>query len=327
MPVLHCVGPAIILRRAWRQFLSKKRKETWVPMRTMELRKALEATENRDELVMRRPSAPVLLPAHMDLLCQTSPAPAVSPEPAVFLHGPARGPADVQVVWRADLPQETEAALDAVEVCPPSAAEAIALPAWAVRRWLSGSPQANLSDLEGAPEPEAQEKLSPKRVLCWRGADDSEFIRVQDIRPGMMIVVPSDSGGCDQWGWNPDSTSPVTDIGDAVKRLMRRPVLRIGLQLAEQWGYADLAARLRERDLTRDEAVETLRGAVLPEGPVREIVNELLAAGRRCRFVTELAVVANGYFDQSSARSAHIGEEKLLSEHLERCEQATIRAL
>src|SRR5207253_8338556 len=52
--------------------------------------------------------APVMLPAHVDIWCQTSPTPAPDPDVALFLHGPKSGPAEVQIVWRADLPDELD---------------------------------------------------------------------------------------------------------------------------------------------------------------------------------------------------------------------------
>ena len=47
--------------------------------------------------------APVMMPAHVDDWVQTTVAPEPDPEPALFLHGPRSGPADVSVVWRADV--------------------------------------------------------------------------------------------------------------------------------------------------------------------------------------------------------------------------------
>ena len=39
-----------------------------------------------------------------------------------------------------------------------------------------------------------------------------ESVQPQDIRPGDVIVVPSDRGLLDEFGWNPDATSPVFDM-------------------------------------------------------------------------------------------------------------------
>jgi CRISPR-associated endonuclease/helicase Cas3 len=88
------------------------------------------------------PNAPVLLPAYLDCLVQTAPAPCPDPGVSVFLHGVDRGVADVQVLWRADLnPQEVDEDtwIAAVSLCPPTAAEAVSVPLHTVREWLAGS--------------------------------------------------------------------------------------------------------------------------------------------------------------------------------------------
>ena len=292
-----------------------KEKETFVRMGAAELRQALKAAENRYEMTLSRPDAPVLMPAHMDLLCQTSPVPAVSPDPAIFLHGPGSGPPDVQVIWRADcLVEDQDKCVASVEVCPPSAAEAIALPLWAVKRWLSGeSGSGELADLEMSAEPDAEPGQAEKKMLWWKGADESRVIEAKSIRPGMTIVVPSTYGGCDEWGWNPASVAAVKDIGDKVKLLMKRPVLRIGAELAEQWGYAELAAQLRDEDADWREA---LAKASVVDHEIGKIVLELR---RSAKLVPELALVGQMVFDQGSARSSHTGAERLLTDHLRDC--------
>ncbi|NKC10926.1 MAG: type I-U CRISPR-associated helicase/endonuclease Cas3 [Gammaproteobacteria bacterium] len=72
--------------------------------------------------------APVLLPAHLDVLCQTGPKPQYEPDIAAFLHGPGRGVAEVQICWRADLAEPAEkmnlthwarTCDSAVVICPP----------------------------------------------------------------------------------------------------------------------------------------------------------------------------------------------------------------
>ena len=66
----------------------------------------LPAGANLEALNAPSVSAPVMLPAHIDALSQTSPVPQPSPEVALFLHGPERASADVQVCWRSDLEPE-----------------------------------------------------------------------------------------------------------------------------------------------------------------------------------------------------------------------------
>src|SRR5690606_19073389 len=58
------------------------------------------------KLLAPKPNAPTLLPAYLDLWAQTSPAPTQVPDVSLWLHGPSSGPADVQVVWRADLSED-----------------------------------------------------------------------------------------------------------------------------------------------------------------------------------------------------------------------------
>jgi CRISPR-associated endonuclease/helicase Cas3 len=164
-------------------------------------------------LLAPRANAPVLLPAYADLWATTSPAPAATPGPSLFLHGPSVSP-DVQIIWRTDAdPENIETANLSLEICPPSALEALAVPIWAVQRWLRLQPYANISDVpERDPEAEREEPSPGLPVLryddgTWRSTFPNE------IRPGDTIVVPTSYGGCDTFGWNPDSTREVVDRG------------------------------------------------------------------------------------------------------------------
>jgi CRISPR-associated endonuclease/helicase Cas3 len=187
-------------------------------------------------LLAPRASAPVMLPAYVDAFATTSPAPSADPEPALFLHGPAAAPADVQIVWRADLSPadlgDPERAREIVSACPPSSLEAIAVPLAAARRWLSHGRTAILSDLEGLAAPGEERDLARRdpTVLRWAGARGAatEAIRARDLRPGDLIVVPASLGGADVFGWDPRSAEPVADLAEeAMLRQRHRLVQRI----------------------------------------------------------------------------------------------------
>jgi CRISPR-associated endonuclease/helicase Cas3 len=162
--------------------------------------------------------APVLFLAHLDAWVQTSPAPRPSPDVAPFLHGAdALETADVQVVWRADLrPDQTEEDwLNIVSAAPPRSREAMPLPLVAVQNWLREGAPAEVADIEGiAGQTEA---IGGGRLaLRWFGpeAEGSRRVTANKVRPGDTLVVPSEYGGVDAFGWDPQSQDRVPDVGD-----------------------------------------------------------------------------------------------------------------
>lgn len=197
-------------------------------------------------LISPRAHAPVLLPAHLDAWVQTSPRPEPDPDVALWLHGPERGVADVQVVWRADLDAaDLEAvrvgaddadecaarALGAVELVSPASGEAMSVPMAAARRWLAGLPGSDLADVEGTRETVEDWRETASRTerlaVVWRG-EDSEVISHKALRPGDTIVVPASYGGIEAGTWSPEAVEAVVDIGDrAVLRQRGRAVLRL----------------------------------------------------------------------------------------------------
>src|SRR5690606_19698420 len=175
--------------------------------------------------------APVLLPSHLDAWAQTHPAPTPDPDVALWLHGPARGVADVQIVWRADLMKElleaalrdrendaesrwAQLAIDTVDALPPVSAEAMPVPYVAARRWLEGFAEPETFDVEGAADGDEnedrtagrdRERLRPPRpALVWQG-EGSRVVWADEIRPGQTIVVPATYGGIAHSNWAPQS--------------------------------------------------------------------------------------------------------------------------
>ena len=172
--------------------------------------------------------APVLMPAHLDLLSQTSPVPLADPEVDLYLHGPRRQASSVAVVWRADIdPDDGDPELDTrtrrlLLLMPPRAAEAIELPVWAVRAWLQRQADAlnALADVAGDSGEVGSGSVNSRgaRAFRWAGDDDrSTWVDASAIRAGDMVVVPSRYGGADAYGWDPPAAAglaPVPDVAD-----------------------------------------------------------------------------------------------------------------
>ncbi len=203
----------------------------------------------RQQMSTEYAHAPVLLPAHLDLLCQTTIAPWPDPDVSLWLHGPRRNDPEVQVCWRADLvtvrkdsekpdtllvdlygrwSDETDRDskfIHAVSLCPPSSTECLSIPLRRVVAWLTAiskqkSTEADLSsDLPSIVEESDTESYTiplPFRPVAWRGLEKSVVVQnVQEIRPGDTLVFPVTAGGWSELGYIPnyDEWNPKTDEG------------------------------------------------------------------------------------------------------------------
>jgi CRISPR-associated endonuclease/helicase Cas3 len=210
---------------------------------------ASEPVPQADDCLTPTRRAP--LPRNADILAfaMTAPRPVPDPEPSLFLHGEFRTQADVALIWRADLDDlfaKTRSAAagkelsalaeelaDRIALLPPRAAEALALPHWYVRDWLSGKVDAidTLADIETVAAKPDGKMRSTGVFLRWRGpaGDTPELIDASLIRPGDMIVLPSSHGGCDGFGWSRGNTEPVSDIAElaATSYEASRAVMRL----------------------------------------------------------------------------------------------------
>ncbi|MGA2593153.1 MAG: type I-U CRISPR-associated helicase/endonuclease Cas3 [Bryobacteraceae bacterium] len=216
--------------------------------------------EEADDLRRDAALAPVLLPAHLDALVQTSPRPGLEPDVRLYLHGMENGSPEVQVVWRADLDiDRPELWAEIVSLCPPVSTEAMALPLRDFRAWLTDSsdPSAASSDIEGGDNDEDAEEekdgLLRCSVLRWRG-DDSELVRnANKIRPGDTLVLATASGGWNELGHIPREAS--IDVAERARFELRRGwILRLHPALLEQW--PDNAARQRVIELVKQPDLE-----------------------------------------------------------------------
>ncbi|TVR49501.1 MAG: type I-U CRISPR-associated helicase/endonuclease Cas3, partial [Planctomycetota bacterium] len=181
------------------------------------------------ELAAPSTDAPLMFPAYCNLWVQTGPAPAVSPDPAIFLHGPQAGPAAVNVVWRGDLVDRPATIWgEIISACPPLSQEALTLPLHLARAWLAEQHKIEDfgADIEGHdPQPAELNDADPRQALAWRGSDRSELVRAEQIRPGDTLVVPTSWGGADAAGWTGSNTGPVSDLCEAARVKAQRPAI------------------------------------------------------------------------------------------------------
>jgi len=160
----------------------------------MRARQIQLSNEERDQLLAPHNDAPVLMPAHVDLLCQTQPKPEPDPDIAAYLHGNGRGGPEARVSFRIDLRGDKDSWGQTLALCPPVGAECLSVPLFQLRRWLVREDAMPGEDVEGAiAQPSDSPALhSPagrlfavRRKGKWVSSDNPKW-----IRPGDMVVVP-----------------------------------------------------------------------------------------------------------------------------------------
>jgi len=154
--------------------------------------------------------APTLLPAHVDMLSRTSVHHGINVAP--WLHGWQSGSADVYLCWRADWAKAS------IEAAPPAQHELLAVPLYALRRW-----SAEIADVEGG-EPVGRDNGRNRKCIRWDG-DEAQDVGTGEAQAGDTLVLPTETGGCDRYGWAPRAKTSVTDVGDTARRLRLHPAV------------------------------------------------------------------------------------------------------
>lgn len=215
-----------------------------------------------DEATAPRAQAPLLLKTYMDAWAQTNPEPIVQPSVEWFLHGIDQGRTpDVSIVWRWDRSDEV------LRMVPPRQAEFLAVPINAAKSWLSGDEEVDVADVAQAQDgrgdrdvPASPDKDMATTWVRWGGfGKDAERVSVGEIRPGDVLIVDPMRGGLTAETWDPSSTEPITDLGDAAQIAYgRKATLRLDPRLPD----------IASPPLPADE--------VEADGPIRERVQQWL---------------------------------------------------
>jgi CRISPR-associated endonuclease/helicase Cas3 len=224
-PVVHEAAPEFTLGEA-------------ADVSPLQLRRLTDAVEPGElgTLYGERQYAPVIFPDTLAAWARTSPAPVPDVPPEPYLHGVEQGQPAVSVCWRGDMdPEDVGGWARTADRARPSADEAIDLPIGAVRSWLAGLPGPELADTEAQTGDMGGSKKPvhpPRQVLRCRGSG-CEVAGPEGIAPGDMLLVPASWGGCDRYGWDPESEAAVVDVADLCGGTRRRgSSVRVGAQLA-----------------------------------------------------------------------------------------------
>lgn len=183
------------LAKTWKLLTTKAGDARTIDFGIEALGKTLEDVDDFSPYLAPTEDAPTLLPAHLDLLCQTAPLPHPEPDVQQYLHGIGRGAPEVQVVWRADLGEDAREWVETVAMCRPVSGEMLAAPLWRVRSWLQGATgQDSAADIEGAADHSDDGGGAFRPCLLWRGRRSKVARAADDIAPGDVLVVPAAYG-------------------------------------------------------------------------------------------------------------------------------------
>lgn len=257
-------------------------------LRAAELRKADE--HRFRTLLAPALDAPVLLPAHLDLLCQTSPRPNPEPDVSLFLHGKNRSVPEVRVVFRTDLiPEGDDAWIETLSVLPPTHPEMLSVPLHRLKRWLKHETAADADgDVEGAREDETAEGRVPQPAagatfVIWRGRDRSVVTSdFGQLRPNDIIVLPLSKQALSSLGQSIDEPEGLgagwLDLAErATWEARGRAVLRIRPDVLGPWCERSSVSDLVEiaKSEPEKEEIKTALEAVLVE-PIEKWLEEIV---------------------------------------------------
>ncbi len=284
--------------------------------------------DERSKLILKGEDGPLLLPAHVDALVQTSPRPEPEPFIDYFLHGPKRGTPDVYVVWRSDLESVSpEGWAEIVSLCPPVSSEAMPVPLWVFRNWFNGQAVKDESDTDVNARlfDEEAESGSGVAVLVWRGVDQTVLAtHASQFSPGDTVVLPSSGAAWSIFGFKPADCP--ADRGDEARMLLRRRLcLRLHPAVLQEWTACpsrDHLLNLVSAEEANEEDIQSELAAYPSEfrpSALKEIWELLSERGSFSRYPIGPGWFVESYWNQSPLSR---GRQVSLQDHLDHVERA-----
>ena len=254
-------------------------------------------------------NAPVLLPAHLDLLCQTTIDPHPNPDVSVWLHGPQRNDPEVQICWRADLletklerktvqvalPQwprnekgvtvDSERAIRAISLCPPSASECMSVRLVRLKTLLQSmvngteverNSSGDVAAIVDGDDDDGQRIPSMYCPVAWRGPEKSQVItRLGQIRPGDTLVFSIFAEGWNELGFIPEiDEQPIRDgNGNQLRTQLLRsaPGRQVNCIREDFERFRDIDVGANAFQTSRDRLIARIHRAISSSGQVQEL--------------------------------------------------------
>jgi CRISPR-associated endonuclease/helicase Cas3 len=239
----------------------------------------LTSTVPRAAIADRDPAA-LLTRTQLDAWVRTGPVPLNDPPLEAYLHGLSAASPAVSILWRDGLSTDTsfdwtdddeddeEASVSAASTMltaiRPRAEEQIEVPLITARRWMSGETPGVVSDLEYTTDTaETTRHITEAfRALVRRPSDRVKdpstnqwrWVDADQIRPGDVLVIPTERGGLDEFGWAPAERHLVLDVSEVAALRRGLPLLNLDNRLAWRLGLnAEAAVSIRNNvaDLMR----------------------------------------------------------------------------
>lgn len=233
-----------------------------------ELRDVHLNDDSAQPLLSPSQNAAVLLPAHLDALCQTNPQPIPSPDVSYFIHGPQRDNAEVNVCWRADFDEDHSLWAEIVGLLPPTSRECMTVPLLAVTSWMRGKLSLNDADVPVDLDEDEPRSAGDRYVLRWRGVEDAAPTNnPRDLRPGDTIVIAAHAQDSLVLGHIPEGPDGVRQLDIAEQSFEdahRQRVIRIHPAI-----HPELCQELKEYAAEEE--------AVLSKPRIRELLGPLSA--------------------------------------------------
>lgn len=267
----------------------------------------LKREENPGRFMAPNVDAQVLMPAHLDMLCQTSPRPFLEPEISAYLHGPSRSEPEVRVCWRADLEwtgtsKDQELWSESVSALPPAVGELLTVKLRVFKSWLKDElKQDDSSDVLGEDVVDEETSKSKgnsgarasaiRRVLVWRGLKDTDGMAVPDtdlldassasrVHPYDIVVIPVECGGWDELGYVPNAPKLPDHSPAEIFSAMRAPEAELPWQKdAQALTRLDIAEQACL--LSRAKTAFRVHAKMKREGVQRELSDKMLKEFRR----------------------------------------------